>query len=60
MTLLELLWLLPLMAAVALAVGAAGRRPGEIASSVVRTFVGLTLGVVAVGVVVRAIVVFFA
>lgn len=60
MTLADLLWLFPLMAAIALAVGSAGRRTDEIPAAVRRTFVGLTLGVVAVAVVVRMLVILFA
>ena len=60
MTLLDLLFLPPLMLAVAVVVGAAGRERGEIVRSVRRTFVALLLGVVVVGLVIRGIVELFA
>ena len=56
MTLLDLLWFPPLMLAVAVVVGAAGRQRGEIAVAVRRTFVALVLGVVAVSAIVRVVV----
>lgn len=56
MTLLDLLWLPPVMLAVALVLGAAGRNGArEIRSAVLRTFVGLTLGVVLVGIVIHVV-----
>jgi hypothetical protein len=60
MTLGDLLWFPPLMLAVAVVVGTAGRRRGEIALAIRRTFVALVVGVVAVAAVVRLLVVFFA
>lgn len=60
MSLLDLLWLPPLVLAVAVVVGAAGRQPGEIAGAVRRTFVALLLGVVAVAAVVRIVVIVLA
>ena len=60
MSVVDLLFLPPLMLAVAVVVGSAGRQPGELALHIRRTFVALTLGVVVVGVVVRLIVVLFA
>ncbi len=60
MSFLDLLFLPPLMLAIAMVVGAAGRRPGDLAVHIRRTFWALTLGVVAVGIVVRLVVVLFA
>ncbi len=58
MTLLDLVWLPPLMLAIACVVGGVGRARGEVAPAVKSAFVTLTLAVVAVGVVVRVIVAF--
>ena len=60
MTLGDLLWFPPLMLAVAVVVGTAGRGRGEIAPAIRRTFVALVVGVVLVAAVVRLLVVFFA
>jgi hypothetical protein len=60
-TLLDLLWLPPVMLAVALVLGASGRTGYRaISRAVVRTFLGLTLGVVAVGIAIHLISNFFA
>ena len=56
----DALWFLPLMLAIAAVVGAAGRHPGELGTGIRRAFVGLTLGVLAVGAVVHVIVLLFA
>ena len=56
MTFVDLLWFPPLMLAIAVVVGTAGRRRGEIAHAIRRTFVALVLGVVAVGIAVRIVV----
>jgi hypothetical protein len=55
----EILWFPPLMLAISVVVGAAGRRPGELGRSIRRTFVALSAGVISVGIVVRLIVHFF-
>ena len=60
MTLLDLLLLLPLLLAVSLVVGTAGHERGEIARAVRKTFFGLLVAVVVIGVVVRLIVELFA
>lgn len=61
MTLVDLLWLPPVMLAVALVLGAAGRHGyRDIRASVVRTFFGLTLGVMAVGIVIHIVARLFA
>ena len=60
MTWAQLLWLLPLMFAVAVVVGTAGHERGEIARSIRRAFVALLVGVGAVGGVVRVLVLLFA
>jgi len=60
MTWAELLWLPPLVLAIAIVVGAAGRQPGEIAVAVRRAFVALLLGVIAVAAVVRILVIVLA
>jgi hypothetical protein len=59
MTWADLLWLPPLMLAIATVVGAAGRRIG-FARAIRRAFLGLTLGVVGVAVFVRILVIAFA
>jgi len=47
---IDLIWLPPLMAAVAIVLGATGRHDGRrTLRSIVHSFVGLTLGVVIVG-----------
>jgi hypothetical protein len=48
------------MFAISVVVGAAGRRPGDLGAGIRRAFVGLTLGVLAVGAVVHAIVLVWA
>lgn len=61
MTWADLVWLPPVMLAVALVLGSAGRDGFmDIARSVVHTFVALTLGVLVVGVVVHIIALVFA
>ena len=60
MSFVDLLFLPPLMLAIAVVVGAAGRRPGDLAPHIRRTFWALTIGVVVVGVVVRLVVMLFA
>ena len=60
MSLVDLLFFPPLMLAVAVVVGTAGHTRGEIAASVRRSFLALTLGVIAVGAVVRLLVLLFA
>lgn len=60
MTLADLLYFPPLMLAVAVVVGTAGRRRGEIAVAIRRTFVALVIGVVVVAAVVRTLVILFA
>ena len=56
MTLIDLLWLPPVMLAVALVLGAAGRTGFHtIRRAVVRTFIGLTVGVILVGVAIHLI-----
>ncbi len=60
MTLADLLWFPPLMLAVAVVVGTAGRRRGEFAVAIRRTFVALVIGVVAVAAVVRILVILLA
>jgi hypothetical protein len=60
MTWLDLVWFPPLMVAVAVVVGAAGRRRGEVRSGIRRAFVGLTLCIVVVGLLVRLVVELFA
>jgi hypothetical protein len=56
-TIVDLLWALPLLLAIALALGTAGRRePADIARHVRRTFVTLVLGLASVVVVIRLIV----
>ena len=53
---LEFLWLLPVMVAVAIVLGTAGRSGARvIARSIWSTFVALTLGVLAVGVAIHLI-----
>lgn len=57
----DLLWLLPVMAAVAIVLGATGRRRARvIAGSIWQTFVALTLGVLGVGVAIHLIARIFA
>lgn len=52
----EQFWLLPVMVAIAVVLGAAGREGRrEIRGAIVHTFVVLTLGVVLVGVVIHVI-----
>ena len=47
----DLLWLPPVMLAVAIVLGAAGRNGFKVvARSILQTFVALTLGVIAVGI----------
>ena len=58
MTFYDLLWLPPLMLAIACVVGGVGRPRGQVAPAVRSAFVTLTLAVVAVGAVVRLIVAF--
>lgn len=62
MTWHELIWLPPLMLAIALVLGATGdhRGQGGLGRSIWRTFVGFTMGVVAVGVIVHFVAVAFA
>ena len=58
---LDLLWLLPVMVAVAVVLGTAGRSGREvIMRSIWSTFVALTLGVVAVGVAIHLVARIFA
>ena len=53
---LDLLWLLPVMVAVSIVLGTAGRNGARvIARSIWSTFVALTLGVVAVGIAIHLI-----
>lgn len=60
MTPVELLFLPPLVLAVAIVVGASGRRRGAYGPSIRRAFVALLGGTVAVAVAVRVIVALFA
>ena len=60
MSLLDLLWFPPLVLAVSIVVGTAGRSRGEIAVAIRQTFVALVLVVVAVAAVVRILVILFA
>lgn len=60
MTFLDLLFLLPLLVAVAVVVGATGRDRGEIFPAVRRTFTGLLGILVVIGLLVRLIVELFA
>lgn len=56
MTWLELLWLPPVMLAIAVVLGAAGRTGLKpIVRSIANTFVVLTLGVVVVGIVIHVV-----
>ena len=58
---LDLLWLLPVMVAVSIVLGTAGRNGARvIARSIWSTFVALTLGVVAVGVAIHLVARIFA
>ena len=51
MSWVDLLWLPPIMLAVSIVLGAAGRNGFKvIARSILQTFVALTLGVIAVGI----------
>jgi len=59
-SLADLLWLPPLLLAVACVVGGTGRDRGEVAPHVRRAFWALLVGVVAVGAVVRTLVLLFA
>lgn len=60
MSLVDLLWYLPLMLAIAIVLGASGRRGVRtIARSVWGTFLALSLGVLAVGLVVHVVAVLF-
>ena len=53
---IDLVWLPPVLLAVALVLGAAGRNGFHvIRRAVVRTFIGLMLGVIVVGVVIHVI-----
>ena len=56
MTFVDLLWLPPLMFAIACVVGGVGRPRGEVWPHVRSAFVTLTLAVVVVGLIVRLIV----
>lgn len=60
MTVGEILWLLPLLLAVATVVGTAGHERGEFARAIRRSFIALVLGVAAVGSIVRVLVILFA
>ena len=61
MSWLEFLWLLPVMVAVAIVLGTAGRNGARvIVRSIWSTFLALTLGVVAVGVAIHLIAHLFA
>ena len=61
MTWPSLLWLLPVMAAIAIVLGAAGRTGfTEVRRAIVSTFIALTLGVVVVGVVIHLVATVFA
>jgi hypothetical protein len=61
MTWHDLLWLPPVMLAVALVLGAAGRTGFvNIARSVLHTFIALTVGVLVVGLVVHVVALAFA
>lgn len=61
MTWPDLLWLLPIMAAIAIVLGTAGRsHRGEIPRAIWSTFVALTLGVVTVGIVIHLVATVFA
>jgi hypothetical protein len=60
MTIVDLLWALPLLFAISLALGTAGRRrPSEIFLHVRRSFLALTLGLAMVGIAIRAVVTLF-
>jgi len=57
----DLLWLPPIMLAVAIVLGAAGRNGTQnISRSILQTFVALTLGVIAVGVAIHVVAEIFA
>lgn len=57
----DLLWLPPVMVAVAMVLGATGRHGRrEVTRSIVHTFIALTLGVVIVGVVIHVVASVFA
>ena len=60
MSFVDLLWFPPLMLAVAIVVGTAGRARGELAVAIRQTFVALVLVVAAVAAVVRILVILFA
>ena len=61
MNLLELAWFLPLMAAIALVLGVTGARGrGPVLREARRRFVGLTVMVLVVGLVIRLLVTSFA
>jgi hypothetical protein len=61
MTLLELLWFLPLMLAIALVLGVTGARGRRfVLREARRRFVGLTVMVLVVGVLIRVLVIAFA
>ena len=57
----DLLWLPPIMLAVAIVLGAAGRNGSKnISRSILQTFVALTLGVIAVGIAIHVVAEIFA
>ena len=56
MTWVDLLWFPPLMLAIAVVVGAAGRDRGEMQGAVKRAFFGLSVAVVLVALIVRVVV----
>lgn len=60
MSFADLLLFVPLMVAISVVVGAAGRPSEQVARSIRNTFFGLTLAIVAVGVFVRLVVILFA
>ena len=58
---IDLIWLPPVMLAVSIVLGAAGRNGFKvIARSILQTFVALTIGVIAVGVAIHLIAQLFA
>ena len=61
MSWVDLLWLPPIMLAVSIVLGAAGRNGFKvIARSILQTFVALTLGVIAVGIAIHLLSTLFA
>ena len=60
MTLVDLLWAPPLILAISVCLGTAGRSaPHDIRRHVRRTFIALTIGIAVVGIAIRAIVLSF-